>query len=172
MIESWSEKIAYSIKKANEEQTASIPVLKFALIILFNFTIPIIISLVIGAILGLLGEVALAATSFILLRMASGGYHFKSSSVCMLTMIIVAIVPPLFSIPSEWVLICNLCSLTLVAILAPSNMRGYNNLPEKYYPFLKTVSLLLVASNFYLGSDTMALVFLIQGISLLKFKEV
>lgn len=172
MIEAWSEKIAISIKNANEEHTASIPLMKFALIILFNFFIPTIISLLIGAMTGNLAETALSISSFVILRMASGGYHFKSSMVCMLTMIVIAVIPPLVPVSENWTLILTVVGLILVTTLAPSNMRGYNRMPEKYYPLLKTASVIFVASNLYIGSGVMALVFAIQGVSLFGFKEV
>lgn len=172
MIEAWSEKIAISIKNANEEQTVSVPLMKFALIILFNFFIPIIISILIGSIMGKITETLISICSFVILRMASGGYHFKSSLVCMLTMIVIALVPPHIPISENWAIILTIVSLVLVTLLAPSNMRGYNRMPEKYYPLLKTASVIIVASNLYVGSGVMALVFMIQGVSLFGFKEV
>ncbi|TMV49479.1 post-translational modification of quorum-sensing peptide protein [Paenibacillus mesophilus] len=172
IIEAWSEKIAVSIKKVNENETVSVGVMKFALIIVFNFTIPFLISLCIGAIGGKFSDTLLAIAAFVMLRMLSGGYHFKSSTVCMLSMIVVAVIPPYIHFSELWTLIFTITSMVLVALLAPSNMRGYHRMPEKYYPLMRIASVLLVASNLVVASEIMALVYLLQAVSLFGWKEV
>jgi accessory gene regulator B len=172
MIEALSEKIAISIKKSNEAETVSVAVMKFALIILFNFFIPVLLSLLIGLLTDRFGETLLSLTAFVLLRMSSGGYHFKSPIACMLSTLFVATVPPLIDLSREWSMLVTGVSLLLFLLLAPSNMRGYHTLPEKYYPVLKLLCVSMVAANFPINSDTVALVSLLQGISLLKWKEV
>lgn len=172
IIEAWSEKIAVSIKNANDKETVSVGVMKFALIILFNFSIPFLLSLGIGVVSGTFKGTLLAIIAFAILRMLSGGYHFKSSNVCMLSMVVVAVVPPYIHLLEIWTLILTIISLVLVLLLAPSNMRGYHRMPEKYYPLMKIASALLVSSNFLIASEIMALVFTIQAISLFGWKEV
>jgi accessory gene regulator B len=173
MIEALSERLATKIKQANPEQTASIPVMKFGLTIIFNFLIPIVISLILGAIFGKLLETAFAAFLFSTLRMLSGGYHFTSPIPCMIAMIAIATIPPYLTLTPFWISAFTVCSLALVARLAPSNMRGYYKMPEKYYPLLKILSILLVGSNFFFASSVGALVFLLQAVSLLfQNKEV
>lgn len=172
MIEMLSEKIAASIKKANESETVSTEVMKYALIILFNIFIPIFIVLILSLITGKIAENALAIISFVSLRMASGGYHFKSPVMCMLTTIVVTGIPPYLPSFDFLTLPLTAVSLIIILLLAPANMRGYHSMPEKYYPLLKLISVIIVASNFFFNSDIMALVFTIQGISLFNWKEV
>lgn len=172
MIDSWSEKIAVSIKQANVRETASVEVMAFALTILFNFAIPVIVSLLIGLLTGALPETALSVAAFVVLRMLSGGYHFRSPVPCMLAMIAITATPPHIRLPEEWTFILTAAALTLAICLAPSNMRGYNTMPAKYYPLLKAASVVLVCGNFALASQTAALVFVVQGVSLFKWKEV
>lgn len=172
IIEGWSEKIAISIKNMDRNGTASVPVMKFALIILFNYSIPVVISLVIGAFCGTFGSTLLSLLTFTVIRMLSGGYHFKSSTICMTAMIIVGVIPPFISISGEWVFILNFMSIILVLWLAPSKMRGYHRMPEKYYPLMKVASALLISTNFAIASEIMALVFAVQALSLFNWKEV
>jgi accessory gene regulator B len=173
IIEAWSERIALSIKRANENETVSVPVMKFAIIILINFFIPVITSLMIGLASGRLAETALCIIAFVLLRMASGGFHFQSPILCMISTVIVTAVPPHIMISDTWTTAFTVLSLILVLLRAPSNMRGYNRMPERFYPYLKIASAILVGMNFILDSYVVALVFLIQGVLLYKnVKEV
>jgi len=172
MIEALSEKIAVSIKKSNEAETVSVAVMKFALIILFNFFIPVLLSLFVGWLTNRFAETLLSLTAFVLLRMGSGGYHFKLPIACMLSTIFVSTVPPLIDLTKEWTMLVTGASLLLFLLLAPSNMRGYHTLPEKYYPVLKLFCTSIIASNLLINSDTVALVSLLQGISLFEWKEV
>lgn len=167
MIETMAERLAVWIKNANEKDTASVEVLKFALIIVINFLIPCTSALVIGAILGKPAETALAILAVVLIRAISGGYHFRSSAVCSIVTAIVMIVPPHIPLPDEWNLYITLFCLVLFAIFAPANMKGYARMPEKYFPLLKIASLLVVGSNLIWQSPILSIIFFIQAISLL-----
>jgi accessory gene regulator B len=172
IIEAWSEKIARSIKNTNENITVSIPVMKFALIIIINFTIPVVVSLLIGLWTGKFLETLTAITFFVVLRLLSGGFHFQSPIPCMITMVVITAVPPHVSLPDMWSTAFTIAALILAALLAPSNLRGYHTMPEKYYPLMKAASVLLIYSNFFFHSSVIASVFLIQGILLFRWKEV
>lgn len=172
IIEAWSEKIAQSIKKTDENITVSIPVMKFALIIIINFTIPVIVSLLIGLLTGKFLETGTAIVFFVLLRLLSGGFHFQSPIPCMITMVVITALPPHFSLPDMWITAFTAVALILAALLAPSNLRGYHTMPEKYYPLMKAASVLLIGTNLFIHSSVIASVFLIQGILLFRWKEV
>jgi accessory gene regulator B len=167
MVEALAEKLAVKIKQANPDQTVSVPVMKFALIIVINFTIPIAASLAFGAISGKWFE-TLAAMGFLIpLRIISGGYHFESPIPCMLVTFAIIALPPHLGLSEQWTLVLTTGSLILFLLLAPSNLKGYNTIPEKYYPLLKLASVLIVCSNFLLLSGTAAIVLTVQGITLL-----
>lgn len=172
MIEALAEKMAFSIKKANQQETASVAVLKFALIIIINIIVPVAVSLLIGAVTGKFVETLFSIISFIAIRMLSGGYHFSSPIPCMTAMVVVVSLPPHLALPGNWTIYLTAAALLLFLLLAPSNLRGYHTMPEKYYPVLKAASVLLVCSNFFIGSHILALVLLVQGLSLFKWKEV
>lgn len=172
MIEALAEKMALSIKKANEKETVSVAVMKFALIIIINIIIPVVLSLLVGLLTNKLLETAFALGTIIVIRMLSGGYHFRSPIICMTAMIIGATLPPHITLPEYWILGLTIISIILFLVLAPSNLRGYHTMPEKYYPMLKVASVLLVSSNLFFDSQILALVFILQGISLFQWKEV
>jgi Membrane protein putatively involved in post-translational modification of the autoinducing quorum-sensing peptide len=173
MVEAIAERLAAKIKEANPNQTVSIPVMKFALVIVINFAIPAVASLALGAATGKWLETLTVMGYFIVLRMISGGYHFETPITCMLMTFAIIAIPPHLEISKQLTLIFTTFSLIMVSLLAPSNMKGYNTIPEKYYPLLKICSMLIVSSNFILLSGTAAIVLAVQGITLLfQNKEV
>ena len=173
MVEALAQHLATKIKRASPHQTASVPVMKFALIIVINFMVPTVASLLFGAMTGKLLETLTAMGYFIALRILSGGYHFETPVLCMVATCITFALPPHLELNGQWTLMLTTLSLLMVLILAPSNMRGYNTIPEKYYPLLKLFSVLIVCSNFIILSGTAAIVLAVQGITLLfRNKEV
>ena len=171
MIDVWAEKIAVAIKKANEEETASVPVMTFALTVLLNLIVPSLCSLLIGLLTGALPETAASIAAFVAIRTVSGGYHFRSPIACMIAMVAITAAPPHIPLSGFWTTLLTAAAVCM-ACLAPSHMRGYNTMPERVYPLLKAASVALVCGNFVLGSSTAALLFFVQGISLLRLKEV
>jgi len=64
LVEALAARLANSIKSANPENTASVPVLKYGLIILINFLTTFFLTLVIGIFLGKVQEVLLGLLVF------------------------------------------------------------------------------------------------------------
>ncbi|MFC3767691.1 accessory gene regulator ArgB-like protein [Paenibacillus sp. GCM10012303] len=171
MIEVWAGKLARTIKSANEQQTAHEAVLKYALTIVINFVIPVCASLLIGWITGQFLGTLLSLTAFTLLRAVSGGFHFKSANVCMIVTTCIISIPPHITIPGLWVPVFTSISFILAVLLAPANIRGYARMPEKYFPIMKVLSLLIIGSNYIWSSSLLAVVFFIQGILLLPLRR-
>lgn len=172
MIEAWAEKMAVAIKRVNNDETASVPVMKFALIIVINYIVPVIASLTIGWMTGKAGETALTILAFTLIRAVSGGYHFNSAVVCMAVTTAATAIPPHVPLPGGWALVLTSISFVLTAWMAPANIRGYARMPEKFFPLMKVASLLVVGSNFLFDSAFLAVLFTFQGVSLFKWKQV
>jgi accessory gene regulator B len=172
MIDSMAEKIALSIKKTNEENTASVAVMKFALIIFINTFSTIFFAMLIGLLTSKPLETVLALFAYALLRIFSGGYHFKSSAQCILvSAVTISVIPhvPLNSIWSSYLLIS---SFIIVSIFAPSNIKDVTRIPEKYYFVFKIISIIIVSSNFFINSYILTLAFFLQSITLLSRKGV
>jgi accessory gene regulator B len=171
MIEVLSEKVATAIKRTNELETTSIPIMKYSLIIIFNTLFTIILCLMIGATLGKFQETIITLVSYISLRFFSGGHHFKSAMVCTVVSTAIIVIIPLINITNETVFILTILTVLLVGFFAPSNIRGVARMPEKYFPLLKVVSLLIVCTNLFLSNHQLALAFFVQGISLIPLKK-
>lgn len=172
MIEAWAEKIALSIKEANKEETTSVAVMKYALIIVINFLIPYTTALLVGLLTHRFAETLLAVVVFIFIRAFSGGYHFKSAIACVVVSACVTTIPPHLHLSDKWIVVFTAISFIAAAILAPAHIKGYARMPEKYFPLMKVISLFVIGSNFIIHSSTMAIIFLLQAISLFDVKEV
>ncbi|MBD2865800.1 MULTISPECIES: accessory gene regulator ArgB-like protein [Paenibacillus] len=171
MIEALAGKIANKIKRADEQNTAHVEVLKYGLIIVINYALPVVASLTIGWITNQFSGTLFSVLAFTLLRLASGGFHFKSANVCTVVSILIISIPPHVSLSDHWITICTAVSLLLIFILAPANIRGYARMPEKYFPIMKIVSVLIVGSNLLWHSSILAIVFIVQGVLLLPLRR-
>lgn len=173
MIEVWAERIAYSIKRADKKGTASVAVLKYALTIVINYLIPVLLALCFGLLTNRLPETALSVFTFSLIRAASGGFHFKSSTTCMIVTTLICTIPPHIPITDMWSVIFTSISFIFVLIFAPANIKGYARMPERFFPIMKVISLILVGFNFVLNSHTFSIILIVQAILLLPIgKEV
>lgn len=170
MVASLAEKIATSIKNANQEQTASIEVMKFALTVILNSFITMILIFIVGLVTGRFVDTLVVMFIFALIRAVSGGYHFKNSVLCMITStVVIGIIPhiPLENGTLNYVLL--IISWILVAIFAPSNIRNVTRFPESSYPVLKIISLILVSINFIISNPMITITYFVQSLSLIHF---
>jgi accessory gene regulator B len=166
VIERAAEALARRIHQANEEETASIPVMKFALVGLFNNTLTFLLIMAAGWLMDMLREACLAFAAFMFLRIFAGGFHFRSSRTCTVVSVASIVAVTILSpyITKTQTLIITGVSLLLVAAFAPSNIRKTRIKPS-WRPWYKLASVLIVASNFLWQSPLLALVFFLQAIS-------
>lgn len=172
MIERISESLAIRIKQANEEETASVAVLKFALIGVINNSLTFILIFLIGAAFGKFKEAVLVAFSFTLLRLFAGGFHFKSAGLCIAFSVATLSAVPFLAVFLNEALVytATAISFVLTAIYAPSNIKKTRIKPS-WRPIYKLVSLLIIGTNFLIGSSLLALTFLFQAISTIDIKK-
>ncbi|QOT01035.1 accessory gene regulator B family protein [Brevibacterium sp. JNUCC-42] len=168
MIDSLAEKLARSIKIASEDDKVNEEVMKFALIISLNTAIVVLISLIIGQLTGKVVETGITILSFSLLRIVSGGFHFKSANLCTVISISFAVILPHIPITSGMNYILLALSLLLVILYAPSNIEGHSRIPKENYSLLKGVSVIIVLSNFLFLSPILSKAFFIQSITLIN----
>lgn len=171
MIETLAEKISTYLKDQNEEETTSIAIMKYSLIIIINVLVTIIFSFTIGAITGKLLETSVTFAIASILRFISGGFHFKSATNCIVVSTILISCIPHIAISKEISFYFTLLGLILFIIYAPSNITGHTRIPEKYFPYLKLVSVVFVGCNLIIQNQIFALIFLLQGISLIRFER-
>ncbi|MED1800640.1 accessory gene regulator ArgB-like protein [Brevibacillus porteri] len=171
MIESLAEKIAIAMKSVNSDQTASIPTLKFGLIIVINGFLIVLVSMVLGSLTGKAMETAVTIIAFVVLRLTSGGIHLHSSTACTVVSIGTMSVLPHIAISDKVNVILLVVAALLVLIFAPSRIEGHSNIDKKYYPTLKWISIAIVSINFFLLSPTVSKAFFVQAMSLIHIRR-
>ncbi|WP_310550171.1 accessory gene regulator B family protein [Paenibacillus glufosinatiresistens] len=163
-------KIATAIKSANPEETASIAVLQYALSIIINSSVILIVSLVFGYISKAFMDTFITLCAVFLIRFFSGGAHFKSTTVCNLFSILLCITIPhishFFYVPVFWL---NFIFLMIVLLFAP-RMDKNTLLSKNLHPYWKATSVILVLTNFDFNSPSIGLVFLVQSLFLIPWK--
>ncbi|NDI36773.1 accessory gene regulator B family protein [Chengkuizengella sediminis] len=167
MVEALAFRIAKSIKDVDPKNTASIEVMKFALVVLIDGFLVFSISLIISIILNQTVLTMLGLFSFVILRYITGGYHFKSALACSITSIIMVVLIPFISITGWMYELFAGLSILLILIFAPANLEGRTRIPKKFYPYLKLTAIVLVVSSYIIKSDPITLAFLIQSITLI-----
>jgi accessory gene regulator B len=171
LIIKFAENLAYSLKKTNPEQTASVDVMKYALIGIINTVGTLLVSLLIGLITGKFIETILALSAFALLRFFSGGYHLKTPSSCIIVSSLIICSIPHIPLNGTAQASLMIISSLLVLVYAPSNIRGFARLPEKYFPILKLISIMIISTNWLLGSSIFAVAYFLQSISLIRLRK-
>ncbi|MDX2330425.1 accessory regulator AgrB [Sinorhizobium medicae] len=173
MIDSSAKKLSIYIKSKVPEHPSSVEVLEYSIGMFLNIAAIILGSLIISIMTGNTVEVLIILFSFSLLRQFSGGIHLKSGTSCAIASISLFTVLSFFHTNQDLYVNALTCiSLVFVFLYAPSNFEKQYNIPKKYYPILKLVSLVIVMSNFIFISDALAISFFVQSLTLIIGKEV
>lgn len=171
MIEAYAEKLAITIKKANPEQTTSVDIMKYGIIMFTNGFAVLFSALIIGWLSGKFIETCIALCAYALLRFFSGGFHFKSALHCILYSVLILTLIPHIPFQSSWNIPILIISLIITTVFAPADIKNQTRIPEKYHPWLKYISLLIVIVNFFILSDIVTLAFFAQTIMLIPFRR-
>lgn len=167
MIESIAGKWVRWIKANDPEGPGSYDVLYYLARGLLNLIAVFAIALPIGVVTGELPATMAAIASFVLLRIVSGGFHFRNLDICAVaTALLLAAVPHVAFWVKPVVLPVNVLSLALVAALAPTNLRN-TIWTSKARPAFKTIAIVIVSSNLIVHSPVVAFTFLIQALLLI-----
>lgn len=138
-------RMAEAIKKANPGQTASVEVLAYALTNIVHSLTIIIAAMLIGFADQQPVRTATSLIWFMGLRLLTGGYHFKSLTVCAVFSVAVAVLSPFASrigILFPWI---DYISLALIALFAPA--RNKSRIPDMVF---KAAAFLAVSANAFL----------------------
>ncbi|MBJ6364207.1 accessory gene regulator B family protein [Paenibacillus sp. GCM10012307] len=167
-------KYADGLRQRIEDSGVTAPstaVTYYALQIIVNTVTIAGCALLIGFITGEFWRAALAIVSFGVIRYLSGGYHLKAGYLCIIVSTLLLSILPHLSFPIVVIKIMTIISVISFALFAPSNYDKYARMPKRYYPLLKIVSTGLVASNFVILSDVLAMTYIIQAVLLPLGKE-
>jgi accessory gene regulator B len=167
--------IASTIKKANPEQTASIEVMKYALVIYLNNFFIISESVIIGILSHKLSDTVTVLVALALLRSFSGGRHASSTLKCNLISVLICTVIPHVPKPDGFsVHLLTIASLLVISGFAPSYSGYTHKVILQYRIQMKIISIIIVSLNFFIQSWVIGLCFLVQALSTINFarKEV
>ncbi|WP_010494994.1 accessory gene regulator B family protein [Paenibacillus elgii] len=176
-----SEKLAYLTKEWNPAETRSFDVLRYQYAVTLNFVSYVGLAAIGGLLTGHFAETMLAAGSFTLLRVFSGGFHFRSLDVCaIVTAAIFVAIPLLVAGPlAGYTALLTATAAVLVATRAPTNLQNTQWVRGSDCTRLATVkraykaiAVAIVLTNFIVDSDVMALAFITQALLLLPRREV
>lgn len=172
MIEFLAGKIALQIKQANPEETKSIPVLQFGLIMIISTVIILFTTSIVSFYLGTLTETWTVLMTFAFLRMFSGGFHFKTAALCTLSTIVGAITLPLLPVPEDILIVINLTTLILVGLFSPHNIENQSRFFKKEHSsVLKVIATLIVFGLILIESKSVDLALFVQALTLIPVLE-
>lgn len=171
MINSLSRRLAVGIKNIVPESPQSVEVLKYSLSFVLNFVFVVVLSLLISIFTGHVYDAVIAMVSYAILRQVSGGYHLKSGMLCVVVSAAGITAISLADFSDRVTIWATIGALILCAIFSPQ-MKNHTRIPGRYYPLLKVISVLMVATNFLFNSPVIAAAFFVQGLTLISGKGV
>lgn len=167
MIEWMAGRMAEGIKKRAPDHPASVAVMRHALAVLINTISILLLSIAIGAATGKLLEVLVVLISFAALRMVSGGVHLESGTWCVIITTVGATTISHLEFSQGWTIGLTIAAIVLAAWFAPTDIHKQSRIPQEHYPKLKAISVLIIASNFIVGSSIVAASFFVQTVLLI-----
>jgi accessory gene regulator B len=171
LIANLAQRMAEAIKKTEPTKTASIEVMKFSLEVILHTLLTVLFIVIIGIITKSLEVTMIGLIAFVVLRFVSGGLHLKKAINCSLLSTVIISIAPHIPVTPYWIIIMTIVSLILILLLAPANIANHARIPKKYFPLLKLISLLLISTNFLFMSSTIALVHILQAVTLIPYKR-
>lgn len=169
MIEGTAWRIATHIKSVVPQHPASVEVLNHSLIIIINFFSVVGIALIASIFTGQTKEVILLLQCFAILRQLTGGLHLESSTWCAVATAVVATILSMLPSNGEMTVILTSFALLLVMNYAPAGIHEQTIIPERFYPILKVAGIILIATNFWVGSHWVAMAYFAQGVMLAAY---
>lgn len=166
----YSHQLAVYLKRVNPQHPASIEVITFAIRSLSNFIGTTIVSLLIAYFLQQTSAALLAMISFAVLRSISGGYHLKTSLGCVVATSLMVNIIPFIPVHKHVFYLMTFLSMLLCGAFGARNINHTTRIPEKYFPLLRILSVLVVSVNLLVQSNIMALSFFAQSLSLIQIQ--
>jgi accessory gene regulator B len=175
MVEYLSHFLATSLKNEDKHnKMRSYEVLVYGLKIIINTLSVICLTLLLGWIFGWFYEVIIVMVSFALLRSFSGGYHIKSSELCILVssglMFLITMTHELISIQTYIYVSMNLISLIVMIMFAPSKAKIKKE-PKRFFVY-KIVSSLMIIMLYVIHNDLITITFFVQTLTIIIEKKV
>jgi accessory gene regulator B len=122
-----------------------------------------------GQLLGVAFQAVMAMMSFFVLRKFSGGFHFKSLTICLIVTVLLFTVIPFIRVSDFYIQLLNAASILLIVLFAPNNLK---QVPAIFKSPLKVISGIIVIANFFIIDSNIALAFFSQALLLIPTREV
>lgn len=167
VLEALSKHISMRIKQSDPLGPVSLEIMEYQLGIWLNAVFTLMITALFGWWCGMLPESMTALTAFFLVRRYSGGVHLKSISACVLVSACLFVLVPFIPLSTIQTIFVTGITVVLFFIFSPNIFEERN--PSALDPYFKTISVLLVSSNFLLQSSEIALICIIQALLLMPF---
>lgn len=167
MISATSNRIATQLKRHDSDGRYDVEVLRWQIGIYLNYIATIALTVIFGWLLNDLYAALLSMSAFIFVRKFSGGFHLNSLTLCALISAGIFAGIPLIRIDDKAELIINLFNCLIYIWLAPNMFEELNK--SWIDPYRKVISFAIVASNLIIGSQVLALTFLVQAILIMPF---
>ncbi|WP_322922082.1 accessory gene regulator ArgB-like protein [Paenibacillus campi] len=167
MISATSNRIANQLKRYDSDGRYDVEVLQWQIGIYLNYAATIVLTGIFAWLLNDLLAAVLSMLAFIFIRKFSGGVHLKSLTLCAFISAGIFTVIPLISIDNKTGLLINLLNCFIFIWKAPNIFEELNK--SLIDPYRKIISFAIVASNLVIGSQVLALTFLVQAVLILPF---
>lgn len=171
MIERLAERAALAIHRIDPQRTASVPVLRYGFIVCLEGALIAALTAAIGWVAGKPGETLLTLALFVAIRQMSGGFHFRSSTLCIAFSTALLSLLPHIPLPERAPLYLTLCGLASFAAFAPSGIKGRTRISEKNYKWLKIISLIFISINLLMQYEIFAKVIITQALLIVKYRR-
>lgn len=162
-------KLSKTLKSKYPEELPSIDIMRYSIKFIIINAIPIAIIVCLSYIFGFLSNALIALLSFSLLRMVSGGFHFKSPEMCSLfssiTILLIGYFGSWFGQASIYF---NIMSLILNIIYSPSNITKQTRIKEKYFFIFKIISVVIVICSMIINNHIISTAIFIQSLLLVR----
>lgn len=172
MIEQLALRMAVSLKKTVPNHPSSVEIFKFAISMLLNIVSIVTATLCLSLITGRTKEIAVILIAFAVMRQLTGGMHLKTNMRCVVYSTVIFTTISLLDIGKGLTITATVIAFGLVLLIAPVGIQRQSRIDPKYYPYMKLVALVLIASNLLLLSPPLSLSLLVQGITLFLGREV
>lgn len=168
MIQRIAHHLAIRINRVVPDHPVSVAVMEFSLSAILNAVFIIGLSMIISLFTGRAAEVLTVLIAFAILRQASGGIHLKDGMLCIIVSTVGVTLLSFAEFNTTVVMVLNIISIILIAVFAPSRIDGQTRIPQRFYPLLKLVSILIVATNLIITSSVLSAAFFIQSLTLIR----
>ncbi len=165
MIEAWSDRIAAYLQKHDPDGDADPEVVSWQISIYMNYIATTILTIVFSLFTGHVFASIITMIVFVVIRRYSGGFHFPSLTACAIISAILFTIIPLINLSIQETILINFLALIVCLLRAPNFHEEI--VYSAIHKYRKITTVAIVAINFLILSDIVALTFMLQALLLI-----